>query len=118
MQLDGTIIAPTSSNAWGKGLFSWIDFKKVSKITIEGTGTIDGRGSVWYNGLIASDGEEEFNDPSTETSINNLNNMVTFRMAYYHCPKLITPHELTMSLSINIGRIAQTSAKCPNRSPR
>lgn len=47
-QLDGTIIAPTGAKAWGKGLFWWIDFTKLKGITVQGTGVIDGRGSVWW----------------------------------------------------------------------
>ncbi|PPD93086.1 hypothetical protein GOBAR_DD09980 [Gossypium barbadense] len=48
-QLDGKIIAPTSSKAWGSGLLQWIEFTKLKGITIKGKGTIDGQGSVWWN---------------------------------------------------------------------
>ncbi|KAK6256453.1 hypothetical protein SCA6_017758 [Theobroma cacao] len=48
-QLDGKIIAPTSSGAWGSGLLQWIEFTKLKGITIRGKGTIDGQGSVWWN---------------------------------------------------------------------
>ncbi|CAH2072746.1 unnamed protein product [Thlaspi arvense] len=48
-QLDGKIIAPTSSSAWGSGLLQWIEFKSLKGITIKGNGIIDGRGSVWWN---------------------------------------------------------------------
>ncbi|KAH9708855.1 Pectin lyase-like superfamily protein [Citrus sinensis] len=47
-QLDGTIIAPTGSKDWGKGLLWWLDFTKLKGITIQGKGIIDGRGSVWW----------------------------------------------------------------------
>lgn len=47
-QLDGTIVAPTNPNAWGKGLLQWLDFTKLVGITIQGSGIIDGRGSVWW----------------------------------------------------------------------
>ncbi|XAR65078.1 Polygalacturonase [Bertholletia excelsa] len=47
-QLDGTIIAPTNSKAWGSGLLQWLEFSKLKGITIKGSGTIDGRGSVWW----------------------------------------------------------------------
>ncbi|XP_065873748.1 polygalacturonase At1g48100-like [Euphorbia lathyris] len=47
-QLDGKIIAPTNSYIWGKGLMWWIEFTKLKGITIQGTGTIDGSGSVWW----------------------------------------------------------------------
>ncbi|KAL1538558.1 polygalacturonase-like protein [Salvia divinorum] len=48
-QLDGKIIAPTNSGAWGKGLLQWLDFSKLKGIAIRGQGVIDGRGSVWWN---------------------------------------------------------------------
>ncbi|XP_047962057.1 polygalacturonase At1g48100-like [Salvia hispanica] len=35
-QLDGKIIAPTNSGAWGKGLLQWLDFSKLKGIAIRG----------------------------------------------------------------------------------
>ncbi|XP_042984331.1 polygalacturonase At1g48100-like isoform X1 [Carya illinoinensis] len=55
-QLDGTIIAPTNSEAWGRGLLQWLEFTKLRGITIQGKGTIDGRGSVWWQ-------DSQFDDP-------------------------------------------------------
>ncbi|KAL4362995.1 hypothetical protein GQ457_04G007470 [Hibiscus cannabinus] len=47
-QLDGTIIAPTDSRPWGKGILQWLEFSKLKGITIQGKGVIDGRGSGWW----------------------------------------------------------------------
>ncbi|VVA13395.1 PREDICTED: polygalacturonase [Prunus dulcis] len=47
-QLDGTIIAPTDSKSWGKGLLQWLEFTKLRGITVQGKGLIDGRGSSWW----------------------------------------------------------------------
>ncbi|XP_020571972.1 polygalacturonase At1g48100-like [Phalaenopsis equestris] len=47
-QLDGTIVAPTNSKVWSPGLLWWIEFTKLKGITIQGRGTIEGRGSVWW----------------------------------------------------------------------
>ncbi|KAE8704952.1 pantothenate kinase 2-like [Hibiscus syriacus] len=47
-QLDGTIIAPTDSRPWGKGILQWFEFSKLKGITIQGKGIIDGRGSGWW----------------------------------------------------------------------
>ncbi|GAB4839775.1 hypothetical protein Ancab_020485 [Ancistrocladus abbreviatus] len=47
-QLDGTIIAPTSSKTWGAGLLWWLEFTKLRGITVQGKGVIDGSGSVWW----------------------------------------------------------------------
>ncbi|XP_059624555.1 polygalacturonase At1g48100-like [Cornus florida] len=48
-QLDGKIIAPKDSGSWGSGLLQWLEFTKLTGITIRGKGIIDGQGSVWYN---------------------------------------------------------------------
>ncbi|XP_022726620.1 polygalacturonase At1g48100-like isoform X2 [Durio zibethinus] len=47
-QLDGTIIAPTDSQPWGKGILQWLEFTKLKGITIQGKGIIDGRGTGWW----------------------------------------------------------------------
>lgn len=48
VQLDGTIVAPTSSSHWGSGLLQWLEFTKLVGLTIRGGGTIDGNGAVWW----------------------------------------------------------------------
>ncbi|KAL0014340.1 hypothetical protein SO802_001409 [Lithocarpus litseifolius] len=47
-QLDGKIIAPTSSQPWGSGLLQWLEFTNLKGFTIKGKGIIDGQGSVWW----------------------------------------------------------------------
>ncbi|KAI8527083.1 hypothetical protein RHMOL_Rhmol12G0048200 [Rhododendron molle] len=54
-KLDGTIIAPTSSKPWGSGLLQWLEFTKLKGIAVQGTGTIDGRGSIWWQNSIYDD---------------------------------------------------------------
>ncbi|KAI5580712.1 hypothetical protein BDE02_08G171800 [Populus trichocarpa] len=70
-QLDGTIIAPSNANAWGRGLLQWLEFTKLVGITIQGKGTIDGSGSVWWQ-------DYPFEDPIDSESelIIPLNNTV------------------------------------------
>ncbi|XVF14083.1 hypothetical protein REPUB_Repub09cG0026500 [Reevesia pubescens] len=63
-QLDGKIIAPTSTGAWGSGLLQWIEFTKLKGITVRGKGTIDGQGSVWWN-------DSPTFDPTAEDSTTN-----------------------------------------------
>jgi polygalacturonase len=53
MQLDGKIIAPTSSKSWGSGLLQWLEFTKLQGITIKGKGIIDGQGSVWWEDSVS-----------------------------------------------------------------
>ncbi|KAK8923537.1 Polygalacturonase [Platanthera zijinensis] len=47
-QLDGMIVAPTNPKIWSPGLLWWIEFTKLKGITIQGQGTIEGRGGVWW----------------------------------------------------------------------
>ncbi|OAY64098.1 Polygalacturonase [Ananas comosus] len=48
-QLDGTILAPTNHNIWGADLSTWLQFKNLKGLTIQGQGTIEGQGSTWWN---------------------------------------------------------------------
>ncbi|KAI4368455.1 hypothetical protein MLD38_017011 [Melastoma candidum] len=57
-QLDGTIVAPTDPKSWGRGLLQWLEFTKLKGISIQGTGTIDGRGSVWWEDSQTDDDNE------------------------------------------------------------
>ncbi|KAI7753773.1 hypothetical protein M8C21_011692, partial [Ambrosia artemisiifolia] len=56
INIDGTIIAPSSFKPYGSGLFQWILFTKLVGLTIQGTGTVDGSGSIWWK-------ESRFSDP-------------------------------------------------------
>ncbi|XP_076895049.1 polygalacturonase At1g48100-like isoform X2 [Bidens hawaiensis] len=55
-QVDGTITAPSSFKCYGPGLFQWILFTKLVGLTIQGAGTIDGSGAIWWK-------ESGLNDP-------------------------------------------------------
>ncbi|CAM8953125.1 unnamed protein product [Rhodiola kirilowii] len=71
-QLDGKIIAPTSSKAWGKGLLQWLEFTKLIGITIRGNGVIDGSGSVWWQSTLYDDlvdSEEKLIVPLNKTLV-------------------------------------------------
>uniref|UniRef100_A0A7N0U3I5 Polygalacturonase n=1 Tax=Kalanchoe fedtschenkoi TaxID=63787 RepID=A0A7N0U3I5_KALFE len=47
-QLDGKLIAPKNFKSWKSGILKWIEFTKLKGITVQGQGTIDGQGSVWW----------------------------------------------------------------------
>ncbi|OVA20758.1 Glycoside hydrolase [Macleaya cordata] len=50
LQIDGTLLAPPNIGSWSKSsLFQWINFKWIQNFTIQGTGTVDGQGSAWWN---------------------------------------------------------------------
>ncbi|XVF84999.1 hypothetical protein PTKIN_Ptkin17bG0083800 [Pterospermum kingtungense] len=58
-QLDGTIIAPTDSEPWGRGILQWLEFSKLRGITVQGKGIIDGRGSGWWQDAPYEDGYDD-----------------------------------------------------------
>ncbi|XP_073130983.1 polygalacturonase At1g48100-like isoform X2 [Henckelia pumila] len=62
-QLDGKIVAPTSSKAWGSGLLQWLEFTKLVGLRVTGSGTIDGNGAVWWQGSSYED--DPLDGPST-----------------------------------------------------
>ncbi|KAL6007082.1 hypothetical protein ACLOJK_032578 [Asimina triloba] len=50
LKIDGTILAPPNPSGWSKSsLFQWINFKWLHDFTIQGSGTVDGQGSFWWN---------------------------------------------------------------------
>ncbi|KAJ6410316.1 hypothetical protein OIU84_007130 [Salix udensis] len=70
-QVDGTITAPSDPNDWNchgnKYCKQWITFDEVANLVIRGSGTVDGRGSTWWErhssckgiGSLGIDGENE-----------------------------------------------------------
>ncbi|KAF9604729.1 hypothetical protein IFM89_009525 [Coptis chinensis] len=73
-QLDGTIIAPTDFKVWGSGLFQWLLFTKLIGITVQGRGTIDGRGTIWWKDSPLDDpidDETKMLVPITNTTIDD-----------------------------------------------
>lgn len=72
LQLEGTIVAPTSPNVWKAKLMWWMDFTKLVGIIVQGKGIIDGSGSVWWTDT--SYDPEEYHEmkliiPSNDTAI-------------------------------------------------
>lgn len=59
LQLEGTILAPTSAKSFGSGLLQWLEFTKLNGIVIQGNGIINGRGQQWWT---YSDPEDEYDD--------------------------------------------------------
>ncbi|CAA0820190.1 Pectin lyase-like superfamily protein [Striga hermonthica] len=48
-QLNGNLLASTSSSAWKGNLLQWLNFRYVTDLRIQGTGRIDGQGLAWWN---------------------------------------------------------------------
>lgn len=59
LQLDGTIVAPTSAKAWDSGLLQWIEFTKLNGVSIQGNGIINGRGQQWWTYSDIDDDEDD-----------------------------------------------------------
>ncbi|CAD5324216.1 unnamed protein product [Arabidopsis thaliana] len=50
VQIEGILVAPEKIGSWpNSSLFQWLNFKWVSHLTIQGSGTLNGRGSNWWN---------------------------------------------------------------------
>jgi len=64
LQLEGTILAPTSAKAWGSGLLQWLEFTKLNGIVIQGSGIINGRGQQWWT---YSNPEDDDDDDTVRT---------------------------------------------------
>ncbi|VAH61978.1 unnamed protein product [Triticum turgidum subsp. durum] len=56
---EGTILAPTNAKAWGSGLLQWLEFTKLSGLSIQGSGTINGRGQQWWTYSDPNDDEDD-----------------------------------------------------------
>jgi hypothetical protein len=59
LQLEGTILAPTNAKAWGSGLLQWLEFTKLNGLSIQGSGTINGRGQQWWTYSDPNDNEDD-----------------------------------------------------------
>ncbi|KAL3749991.1 hypothetical protein ACJRO7_011032 [Eucalyptus globulus] len=60
LQLDGTVVAPTDPQVWGGE--HWLHFDKLSRFTLQGSGTVDGRGSVWWRRSQSEDLNDDLLD--------------------------------------------------------
>ncbi|XP_077226253.1 putative polygalacturonase At3g15720 [Tasmannia lanceolata] len=49
IQVLGNIVGPKDISAWGSDKSHWIRIHKVNGLTVEGSGQIDGQGSIWWD---------------------------------------------------------------------
>ncbi|KAI9074738.1 hypothetical protein K1719_043270 [Acacia pycnantha] len=49
IQFTGNIVAPKTKGEYSGQINTWLGFSYVDGLTITGTGTVDGRGSIWWN---------------------------------------------------------------------
>ncbi|KAI6684622.1 hypothetical protein NL676_030535 [Syzygium grande] len=70
LQLDGTVVAPTDPQAWGDdGIDRWLHFDKLSRFTLQGSGTVDGRGSVWWHRSQSEDLNDDLFDVDDDADV-------------------------------------------------
>ncbi|CAN6456373.1 unnamed protein product [Victoria cruziana] len=63
VQILGNIVAPPSPSSWaGQSTGHWLSFYRVQNLIIDGTGTIDGQGSAWWDCKRRSDQVLEINN--------------------------------------------------------
>ncbi|XP_048133964.1 probable polygalacturonase At3g15720 [Rhodamnia argentea] len=48
VQIDGTLVAPSSLSGWKGCPDSWLVFQDVANLNVHGSGQVDGRGSLWW----------------------------------------------------------------------
>ncbi|XP_020571789.1 polygalacturonase At1g48100 isoform X2 [Phalaenopsis equestris] len=50
LKIDGTLLAPSNTSTWSKSTrYQWLNLKWLSSLIIQGSGTLDGQGSSWWN---------------------------------------------------------------------
>ncbi|CAN1233824.1 Probable polygalacturonase At3g15720 [Linum perenne] len=83
IQLQGTLIAPGSINAWGKDMEKWIRFEKINGLTIYGGGKIDGQGKIWWDKCQVSFTTSAIN----ALSFHNCNNLFLSSISHVNSQK-------------------------------
>ncbi|KAF3783857.1 putative polygalacturonase [Nymphaea thermarum] len=112
VQILGNIVAPASPSSWaGQSTAHWLSFYQVRNLVIDGTGTIDGRGSAWWDCKRRSDQALEIINCrrvklSGITSLNSQGVHVKIVFSQYVTVsniKIIAPEESPNTDGINMG---------------
>lgn len=78
----GNLVGPDSPSAWGNNP-SLITIENVNGITIDGSGTIDGRGSSWWNCENKGKGVSKFYFYLSPMHLQFLNSLIFIQIANY-----------------------------------
>ncbi|XP_068638593.1 polygalacturonase-like [Aristolochia californica] len=77
VKIDGTIHASSSMSDWeGLNRRHWIVFLKVSGLTVEGSGTINGNGEVWWENSCKRNKSQPCKDAPTAMTFSSCNYLV------------------------------------------
>ncbi|XP_061369185.1 probable polygalacturonase At3g15720 [Gastrolobium bilobum] len=86
VQLDGTIIAPKNVEAWQwaeNDKDTWVKFKGISGLVINGLGLVDGQGGAWWN---ECNSKSECDRP-TALRFSNCDNLRLSSLTHINSPK-------------------------------
>nr|AAC79137.1 putative polygalacturonase [Arabidopsis thaliana]BAB10865.1 polygalacturonase [Arabidopsis thaliana] len=105
VKFDGKIVAPINKAAWSDyKLFRWVSFKEIIGLTVNGSGTIHGRGSSFWKQLhfqrcndLMITGITSFNSPKNHISISECKRVKITKI------KLVAPHDSPNTDGINIS---------------
>ncbi|KAJ9559260.1 hypothetical protein OSB04_013874 [Centaurea solstitialis] len=89
-QISGTIVAPENPNSFnGCGTGAWLYFANLTSLTVDGGGTIDGRGKAWWTKSSSNDMEEELrcSIPPTALHFENCTSLQLRHLSHRDSPR-------------------------------
>ncbi|GLJ21930.1 hypothetical protein SUGI_0410600 [Cryptomeria japonica] len=76
VQVSGSIVAPEDPSAWnGSNPRLWLHFKSINDLTVNGGGTIDGRGQKWWAKSCKVNKENPCSSAPTAVTFESINNL-------------------------------------------
>ncbi|KAG9133746.1 hypothetical protein Leryth_018447 [Lithospermum erythrorhizon] len=97
MQVYGTIKAPADRSAFAKDNTKWITFEGIDNLMVEGGGTFDGSGKIWWQN-------------SCKINKNLVSKLISIALTFYNCKNLVLKN---MQIQ-NAQQIHVTIEKCVN----
>ncbi|KAG9449400.1 hypothetical protein H6P81_009365 [Aristolochia fimbriata] len=77
LKIDGTIHASSNINDWdGLNRRHWILFQKVANLTVQGSGTINGNGEIWWENSCKRDKSKPCKPAPTAMTFYSCNNLM------------------------------------------
>ncbi|KAK8681222.1 hypothetical protein V6N13_053629 [Hibiscus sabdariffa] len=114
-QLGGTLVAPQSTSWGDEGVAVWIQFSSVENLILDGGGTIDGQGSIWWEPCMKTSSFGFYFDCNrrpTALHFNNCNGLRLEGLTHLNSPML--------HISINACKdvtVSNLHIKAPKDSP-
>ncbi|CAM6108191.1 unnamed protein product [Calypogeia fissa] len=99
-KVDGTIIAPSDPSVWDDYGKYWLQFKSVT-MTIQGKGTIDGRGQTWWANSCKTNKSNPCVDGPTALVINTCTNVTIKNVAIQNSQQMHVAFEKSTGITVN-----------------